>query len=90
MVAMMSWSMSWSHYSGVDGEVRGGGGLLSSCRAATSVVTVPKAGDEVAAALVVRWCCGAAMPTAGTTQLPTHQDRPILEWEVASPPVSRS
>jgi hypothetical protein len=82
--------VKWCHCSVADGEVCGGGELLSSYRAATSVASVATAGGGVAALLAKRWCHRAAAPTASTVRLPIHRDRPALEGEVASPSVSRS
>jgi hypothetical protein len=53
MAAMLSWSVSWCHCSTVDSEVCGGGGLLSSCRASTSVASAAAAEGGVAAVPIV-------------------------------------
>jgi hypothetical protein len=50
---MTSWLMLWRHYSAADGEVCGGGGLLSNYRAATSVASTATAEGSVAAILAV-------------------------------------
>jgi hypothetical protein len=53
VAAMTSWLMLWRHYSAADGEVCGGGGLLSNYRAATSVASTATAEGSVAAILAV-------------------------------------
>jgi hypothetical protein len=89
MAVMMNWLLSWRHYSTADNEVCSSRGLLSSYRAATSMASAATAGGGVAAVLAVRWHHGAAAPTAAAVRLSAHRDLPTLEWEVASPSVSR-
>jgi hypothetical protein len=47
-------------------------------------------GGSVTAVLAERWRYGLATPVMATVQLPACRDHPALEWEVASPLVSRS
>jgi hypothetical protein len=90
MAAMMSWSMSWLHYSSADGELCGGGGLLSSCQATTSVASAATTGGSVTTVLAESWRYGASTLVAAAVWPPARRDRPALEREVASPSVSCS
>jgi hypothetical protein len=93
MLATMSWSMSWCHYSAAEGEACGDEGLLRSWRAATSVASAATVIGDVTAVPVERWRCGACV--AATTVMvsvrpPTRRDRPALGREVASPSAPNS
>jgi hypothetical protein len=90
MAVMMSWSMSWRHCSTAYGEVCGRGGLLSSCRAPTSVTSVAATEGGVATVLAVYWHCGVTMAAVATVRLPARRDCPTLEQEVASPSAPHS
>jgi hypothetical protein len=83
----MSWSTSWHHYSTVDGEACGPGGLWRSWRAASSVASAPTPGGGMVAIAAKRcWCATAAVTPAVVLALRVviRWDQPTLEWEVAS------
>jgi hypothetical protein len=47
-------------------------------------------GGGVTAMLAEHWRCVACTPAVAAVWLPARLDHPTLEWEVASPSVSRS
>jgi hypothetical protein len=89
MVATMS-SSSWHHCSTADSEACQGAGLWRSWRVVTNVAlaNATSGGITTMVAERCRYAAGAVWTTVvPTTQLPTRQDRPALEREVASPSV---